>query len=1546
MSQAFSLRRVAALLTLALVLASPRVHAQAITAPQYAIDAATAHVRAHAATLGLAAADVSDLVASDGHVGSSGIAYVYLRQRLDGLDVTGSQLSIAVGRDGRIVHATGNLVANLTASAASRRSGGLSADAALRAAAAAVNVDLGAVTPAEALRLGQPRFDAEGLATPATAREVYFRAEDGTLARAWEVMVDGRRATDMWLVTIDAASGAELARQSLTIHEHDAVEAPVGAHATHRAAPSLAPVAYPSPFGAAPFADASGALVGSYRVYPVPVESPIHNSPLPPTDGRTTVANPDNAAASPFGWHDTNGIAGAEFTTTQGNNVHAYTDTDANNTPDAGSSPDGGAGLSFNFPLDLTQAPSTYRPAAVTNLFFWNNVIHDILHHHGFTTAAGNFQVNTYGAGGTGNDGVNAEAQDGSGTNNANFSTPADGSRPRMQMYVGTTPNPDVDGDFDNAVIVHEYGHGVSNRLTGGPSNVSCLGNSEQMGEGWSDYYGLMLTMRSTDTAAQARGIGTYLFGQAANGPGIRPSPYSTSFAVNDYTYQDSRTQAVPHGVGFVWATILWEATWDMIAAHGFNADLYNASGTAGNQMMLRLVTEAMKLQPCNPGFVDGRNAILAADAALYPDAANPGRGLHYATLWSAFARRGLGVSASQGSTSSNADNTEAFDVPLPAPAIAVSPTTINGAAAPGSSITVPVTVSNTAPSGHGPLNFTASIIGGMLAQEAPPAERQAPVVTRAEEPAIRVLPGAESAAKVEPAPTASARSQAPTSSSFGAGGPDAFGYAWQDSNEPGGPTYSWVDISTTGTSLTMSDDSFVNVALPFSFPFYGVAQSSVNIVSNGYLNFGTSSTAFTNTGIPNSAAPNNLVAPFWDDLNPSSVPGRVRYQDMGDGRFVVSWIGMPRYANSAEIMTFQVILYANGEIVYQYQTMTGTVTSATVGIEDGAGAVGLQVAFDQAYITNNLAVRFTTPTIWASVAPASGSVAAGASTNLTVTLDASELTAGVYNAVLRVSSNDPTTPTVDVPITFAVGAVSPTYTNVTATPTGTRTVVTAGYKAVVRWTGPGVPNASETVDVYLRNAAGALTLLGSGLNRGKLKVTVPAATPAGSDYAFVVSRQDDPSIFGATGDVVVSNEAELYTFAEPDAGESWARGSTHTVTWSAPPTAPAGGTVTLTLQRDNGTVIFSAAGEPDDGAFDYAIPAGLATGTGVYFTIVNEADAAYRGASPAFDIVRIEPTLPAEGSSWAVGSSQTVTWTTGAANNGGVVRLSLRGVSNGYSRALATNVPYGDGTRTVTVPSTGSVPPAGEYFVQLLYTYTPPGGVETRYVSNSNRFTVTNPLSPAVVARHFGSPVAGEGSPETVVSVRGLSEGAEVGAFATTGDDATVLLSSGVVEGGEAVLVVPSEVVVGADEWSFGSGTSVTLRSYEGGIESALEARTVTLGEGSVVSSVSLVAGTVVTADVSKGSGVGSSDAFSVSGVVPNPTSGGAVVRFTLSSSEAVTVTVYDMLGRTVATLFDGTASAGANAVSVPSSLNAGVYVVRVSTEGATASARFTVIR
>jgi extracellular elastinolytic metalloproteinase len=197
--------------------------------------------------------------------------------------------------------------------------------------------------------------------------------------------------------------------------------------------------------------------------------------------------------------------------------------------------------------------------------------------------------------------------------------------------------------------------------LTGGGNNTGCLSNQEQMGEGWSDWYGVVMTIEPGDTGTDSRGVGTYLFNQGAGGAGIRPYPYNTDIAQNPQTYDDIKTESVPHGVGSVWCTTLWEVTWALIDEHGWDPDIYNFTGDvntdAGNIQAMALVTEAMKLQPCSPGFVDGRDAILAADIALYG-------GSNECLLWDAFAKRGLGVSADQGSSGSRSDGTEAFDTP------------------------------------------------------------------------------------------------------------------------------------------------------------------------------------------------------------------------------------------------------------------------------------------------------------------------------------------------------------------------------------------------------------------------------------------------------------------------------------------------------------------------------------------------------------------------------------------------------------------------------------------------------------------------------------------------------------------------------------------------------------------------------------------------------------------------------------------------------------------------------------------------------------------
>ena len=203
--------------------------------------------------------------------------------------------------------------------------------------------------------------------------------------------------------------------------------------------------------------------------------------------------------------------------------------------------------------------------------------------------------------------------------------------------------------------MAHEYGHGISIRLTGGTNNSSCLVNEEQAGEGWSDWFGLVITANQGDTPEMARGIGTYALGQSITGGGIRPHPYSTDMSINPHTYNSIKTESIPHGVGAVWCAMIWDLYWNLVDIHGYDTDMY--FGTGGNNIAMNLIIEGLKLQSCSPGFTDSRDAILLADQTMY-------NGDNECLIWETFARRGLGYSASQGSSGSRSDGTEAFDLP------------------------------------------------------------------------------------------------------------------------------------------------------------------------------------------------------------------------------------------------------------------------------------------------------------------------------------------------------------------------------------------------------------------------------------------------------------------------------------------------------------------------------------------------------------------------------------------------------------------------------------------------------------------------------------------------------------------------------------------------------------------------------------------------------------------------------------------------------------------------------------------------------------------
>jgi Zn-dependent metalloprotease len=342
--------------------------------------------------------------------------------------------------------------------------------------------------------------------------------------------------------------------------------------------------------------------------------------------GDTTI----NTAA---GWMGTS-------TVTTGNNVEAYLDTDANNTPDNNNTTGLSVGHAFSstqdftFPFTLGVDPRTQRPASVTNLFYFCNIMHDFVYRLGFTESAGNFQTSNFGRGGTGNDSVRAEAQDGSGTNNANFATPPEGSRPRMQQFLFTrgTTNlaDDRDSSEDGDVVLHEYGHGVSNRLVGGPQNTSCLGGTQAgaMGEGWSDYWAI--------TFYNDGRVGEYVTNNTTNG--IRRAAYTVPANPIHDSYADLGAGGFEvHRDGEVWAATLW--------------DLRTQLGAA---VCDRLVLEGMKFTPCSPSFLNARDGILQADQSI-------NGGANRCAIWTVFARHGMGVSATgNNGTTHNA----ATDVP------------------------------------------------------------------------------------------------------------------------------------------------------------------------------------------------------------------------------------------------------------------------------------------------------------------------------------------------------------------------------------------------------------------------------------------------------------------------------------------------------------------------------------------------------------------------------------------------------------------------------------------------------------------------------------------------------------------------------------------------------------------------------------------------------------------------------------------------------------------------------------------------------------------
>ncbi|KAF8733469.1 hypothetical protein RHS02_07334, partial [Rhizoctonia solani] len=380
----------------------------------------------------------------------------------------------------------------------------------------------------------------------------------------------------------------------------------------------------------------------SYRAIPL--------TSADPTNGFQTFTDPHDPISSPDGWHAYRSIFSGELqytTATDGNNAHVF-----KSTVNDGLTKQSSAVNNYNYAFDPAKSPADNKDAATVNAFYVVNMMHDLLYRYGFTESAYNFQYHNNGKGGAQNDNVYVSVQVSEKTvfNDASFFTPGDGVNGELRLYLWNKTTPFRDVAFENDLLVHEYAHGLTGRLVGG-GTARCLQSNEAraLGEGWSDAVANWVRQTSAQSASQDFTLGSYV-----NGKSLRDYPYSTSMNTNPLTYSSLQTRTEYHAAGELWGNIWHEIFAAFVSKYGFSNDKNNSTGTAGNIVALQLLIDALPLQPCNPTFVNARDAILQADF-------NRSEGANACLLWSVFAKRGLGY----GATTTKAD---VFKVPTISP--------------------------------------------------------------------------------------------------------------------------------------------------------------------------------------------------------------------------------------------------------------------------------------------------------------------------------------------------------------------------------------------------------------------------------------------------------------------------------------------------------------------------------------------------------------------------------------------------------------------------------------------------------------------------------------------------------------------------------------------------------------------------------------------------------------------------------------------------------------------------------------------------------------
>tara|TARA_B100001029_G_scaffold178606_1_gene185780 strand:- start:590 stop:1942 length:1353 start_codon:yes stop_codon:yes gene_type:complete len=240
-------------------------------------------------------------------------------------------------------------------------------------------------------------------------------------------------------------------------------------------------------------------------------------------------------------------------------------------------------------------------------------------------------------------------------------------------------------------------------------------------------------------------------------------------------------------------------------------------------------------------------------------------------------------------------------------------------------------------------------------------------------------------------------------------GGPGNFGNFWSDSDIDSDINFDWIDISEVGTQYSFpgNDQSGEQIELGFNFSFLGGQYTQCIINANGWVGFGNDSDAWENTSIPSSSAPGPAIFGLWDDLNPvndqcnSYCSGNVYYYG-DEEKFIVWFNEVAHWWTNFEnkFYDFQIVMYSDGRIDINYNSIDEH--TATIGIQDGSGVSGLQVAFDQSYLHDLLSLKFSQGPDWISVSPSTGEVNSGSSEVLLVTANASDQEEGLYEGYLR----------------------------------------------------------------------------------------------------------------------------------------------------------------------------------------------------------------------------------------------------------------------------------------------------------------------------------------------------------------------------------------------------------------------------------------------------------------------------------------------------------------------------------------------------------------